>query len=148
MKKIQLFSFSICFYYIEVKVGGLFFLNVTNLKSPIKIFKASTLSVLYCESCRDIRFHGNNFHYNISTKAVDDLNFSQNVLFLTFCYLQKVFISRQRFKALSWTSVPKIPNYIAQTAHYFIENFFETGPDDLRRLQYLRLKAWAQVIIF
>ena len=100
--------------------------------------------VLYCESCRDIRFHSNNFHYNVSTKAVENLNFSQNALFLTLCYLQKVFICRQKFKALSWNTDPDFPNYLVQTAHSFFKEYFQTSQDSPKKVEYSQLQYWTQ----
>ena len=103
--------------------------------------------ILYCEPSRDIRFHETNFFYNVSKSDVADLNFCQNVLFLTLCYLQKVLISRQKYCALSWTNVPDFPNYLVQTAHVFFQSYFETSVDSYKAIQYSQLIEWTQVFI-
>ena len=46
--------------------------------------------ILYCEPSRDIRYHSNNFYYNIPLATVKQQNYTQTVLFLTLCYIQKV----------------------------------------------------------
>ena len=103
--------------------------------------------ILYCQPSRDIRFHNTNFFYNVSKSDVASLNFSQNVLFLTLCYLQKVFISRQKYFALSWTNVPDFPNYLVQMAHVFFQHYFESSADNYKAIQYSQLIEWTQVNI-
>ena len=104
--------------------------------------------ILNCEPSSDIRFHNTNFHYNVAHKSISSLNFCQSVLFLTLSYLQKIFICRQKFSALSWTNVPSFPNYLVQMAHTFIERYFLTSEDSPKTIQYEQLRFWIQVKYF
>ena len=101
--------------------------------------------VLYCEPCRDIRFHETNFFYNISHQVVQNQSYHQYILFLTMCYLQKVFVSRQKYSSLCWNETPNFPNYLMQVVSSFTEKYFETKEGFEDKIQYHQLIFWAQV---
>jgi len=103
--------------------------------------------VLYCEPCRDIRFHESNFFYNISHQEVHSQGYHQYILFLTLCYLQKVFVSRQKYSALSWSQSPGFPNYLMQRTAGFLEKNFEAKCGSEDKIQYHQLIFWVQVKI-
>ena len=91
--------------------------------------------ILSCEPCRDIRYHNSNFLYNIPLKIVRQQEFYQSILFFTFCYLQKVFTSRQKFSSLSWAETPEFPNYLMQTTYQFFSQYFNVTQDSIRDIQ-------------
>jgi hypothetical protein len=110
---------------------------------PFSLLQKSV--ILYCEPCRDIRFHERNFFYNISGQDVESQDYHQHILFLMLCYLQKIFVTRQKFSALCWSQTPSFPNYLMQRACSFLDKCFETRGGSEDKIQYRQLIFWAQV---
>ena len=104
--------------------------------------------ILSCEPCRDIRYHNSNFLYNIPLKIVRQQEFYQSILFYTFCYLQKVFASRQKFSALSWADYPEFPNYLMQTTYQFFSQYFNVTQESIRNIQYKQLLDWTKEFLY
>ena len=104
--------------------------------------------ILSCEPCRDIRYHNSNFLYNIPLKIVRQQEFFQSILFFTYCYLQKVFASRQKFSALSWADTPEFPNYLMQTTYQFFSQYFNVTQDSIRNIQYKQLLQWTKEFLY
>ena len=104
--------------------------------------------ILSCEPCRDIRYHNSNFLYNIPLKIVRQQEFYQSILFYTFCYLQKVFASRQKFSALSWADYPEFPNFLMQTTYQFFSQYFNVTQESIRNIQYKQLLDWTKEFLY
>jgi Dynein heavy chain region D6 P-loop domain len=114
-----------------------------NILPPFSLLQKAV--ILYCEPSRDIRFHERNFFYNVSRQGLQSQNYHQCLLFLTLCYLLKIFVSRQKYSALCWNGAPDFPNYLMQVVSNFIDKYFDTNAGTEDKIQYHQLILWTQV---